>query len=76
MRIDEKQGPCDVWVPGSSFGASRLTGTEAAEWLKKHATGKQFRLTVRPWQADDADHNALRDFQVEMIKGGRGLMPI
>jgi hypothetical protein len=68
-------GPCDVWIPGSSLGASRLTGAEAAAWLRTHAANQNARLTVRPWEASTSDHEALRDYQVYLIEGGRGLLP-
>jgi hypothetical protein len=71
----ETNGPCDVWVPGSSLAASRLTGAEAVAWLKRHASNKSARLTVRPWQASIQDHEALRTYQVGLIKAGRGLAP-
>jgi hypothetical protein len=69
-------GPCDVWIPGASLGASRLTGAEAVAWLRTHAPNKNARLTVRPWEASTADHEALRDYQVDLIKSGRGLSPL
>jgi hypothetical protein len=71
----ETNGPCDAWIPGSSLGATRVTGTEAVAWLKKHAGDKSARLTVRPWQASTQDHEALRAYQVDLIKAGRGLAP-
>jgi hypothetical protein len=71
----EPSGPCDVWVHGASLGASRLTGAEAVAWLRKHASDKRAHLTVRPWQASTEDHEALRAYQVDLIKTGRGLAP-
>jgi hypothetical protein len=68
-------GPCDVWIPGASLGASRLTGAEAVAWLTMHAANQNARLTVRPWEASTSDHEALRDYQVYLIEGGRGLLP-
>ena len=68
-------GPCDVWIPGSSLGARRLAGAAAVAWLRKHAPNRDARLTVRPWEASTADHEALHDYQVDLIAGGRGLSP-
>ena len=67
--------PCDVWIPGSSFGAKHLTGAEAVAWLKAHSNDNAARITVRPWEASAEDHEALRSYQVDLMKAGRGFLP-
>jgi len=71
---DETKGPCDVWIPGSSSGTGRFAGTEPVAWLKKHASDNNACPTVRlrPWQASTEDHKALRAYQLDLLKAGKG----
>ena len=58
----------DYGFSGDVIANLRETGVVNAD--------KGLRLTVRPWEADAADHEALRAYQVDPIKTGKGPTPI
>jgi hypothetical protein len=69
-------GPCDVGVTGpfGSVWLTNLSGAQAAAVMQRNAD-KRLRLRVRWWEATAADDEALRPYQVGLIKAGKGLAP-
>jgi hypothetical protein len=51
-----------------------LTGAHAAALMQQNPD-KRLHLRVRPWEATEADHEALRVYQLGLIKTGKGLLP-